>query len=271
MKKLEHAIGKPLFKKQGRRSVLTDAGRDIFSYCRRSFEIFEEMTDHLKKKKNSMGVRLTIGVTNDIGRPFITDLVSHLQQQDKVEFKPLINLVSLDAEKLIEMLRMSEIDILITSKAPVDGQIHIHEVLSLPVVALANKRFAASVKNKTLEQIIKDENTGFALPSRLSPLRQSVDLFFQKKRVTPKVTFQSNIISSVIRAASQGLGITFLPKVYVQKELTSRALFCLSPSPLWSYKVMILTNRSSLGSEKKKHIKSMKALLTQTAKSFHGI
>ena len=268
MKKLEHTIGKALFKKQGRTAVLSDAGRDLYAYCRRAFEVFEEMSDHMKKKKNSMGVRLTLGITSDVGRPFITDLVSELSQKYKAELQPLINLISLEADKLIEMLRLGEIDILVASKAPIDGQINIHEVLSLPVVPLVNKSLMSSYKNKSLEQILKDENTGFVLPSRLSPLRQPIDMYFQKKKIIPKVTFQSNIISSVVRASSQGLGITFLPKTYVTRELKSQSLVPLRSPTLWNHKIMILSNRESFGAEKKDLMKAMTTLLMQPAKNF---
>lgn len=268
MKKLEHAVDKSLFKKQGRTAVLSDAGRDLYTYCRRAFEVFEEMSDHMKKKKNSMGVRLTLGITSDVGRPFITDLVSELSQKYKAEFQPLINLISLEADKLIEMSRAGEIDILVTSKAPIDGQIHIHEMLSLPVLAFANKNLISTYKNKSLEQILKDEDTGFVLPSRLSPLRQPIDLYFQKKKIIPKVTFQSNIISSVVRASSQGLGITFLPKAYVTRELKSQSLFQLRSPTLWNHKIMVVSNKETFSSEKKHLMKALTALLMQTAKSF---
>ncbi len=47
IKVLESQLGFSLFKKSGRKIQLTAEGREIFQYCRRSFENFEEMFDQI--------------------------------------------------------------------------------------------------------------------------------------------------------------------------------------------------------------------------------
>ena len=46
---LEETLGKDLFHKAGRRMELTDTGRELYQYCRRAFDIFNEMFDQLDK------------------------------------------------------------------------------------------------------------------------------------------------------------------------------------------------------------------------------
>ena len=90
---LEAVLGRELFQKAGRRMKLTEAGKEIFNYCRRSFEIFDEMFDHLDRKKSSMGVRISVGVSVDIERPFVTDVLAKVSKQYGKNERPLLKLI----------------------------------------------------------------------------------------------------------------------------------------------------------------------------------
>jgi LysR family transcriptional regulator, transcriptional activator of nhaA len=94
---LEGVLDRELFRKSGRKMELTDSGRELFNYCRRAFEVFDEMFDQLDKKKSSMGVRISVGVSVDIERPFVTDALAKVTRQYQKGERPLLNFVTISA------------------------------------------------------------------------------------------------------------------------------------------------------------------------------
>ena len=71
------------------------------------------------------------------------------------------------------------------------------------------------------------------------------------KKVSPACQFESNVISSVIRAAIGGLGFTILPRAYVKTELSSKRLVQMNPKPLWQHKMILLGLRSRIDQTRK--------------------
>jgi DNA-binding transcriptional LysR family regulator len=103
------------------------------------------------------------------------------------------------------------------------------------------------------------------LPSKITSLRSEVDQFFIKRKINPVCVFESNIISSVIRAASDGMGATILPTVYVSRELKSGKLKQLNSKPLWKHRISLLSTRGELDEGRKelalKLIEQLEAML----------
>jgi LysR family transcriptional regulator, transcriptional activator of nhaA len=244
IKTLEAAVGKKLFKKAGRRIELTDAGKEIYQYCRRSFEILAEMSDQIEKKPNSMGVRMTIGVSIDIDRPFVTDLIAKIIRSYPKTKTPLLNLISVGTTELFQMLKTRNVDLLLTSKGLIDQDIHLIKEFAMPVGLYGTPEIAKKCGKVSIEEIARNADLGFVLPSKLTGLREEIDAYFIKKKIRPKNVFESNIMASVVRAASDGLGCTIIPEAYIAKELQNHKLISLSHKPLWKYRMMLLSPRN---------------------------
>lgn len=250
IKNLEHNIGKSLFKKVGRHIELTEDGKELFQFCRRGFEAFEEMSDHVQKSKTAMGVRLNIGVSSDIDRPFITEVIAKVIRSNPLRKQPLIKLISKESAVVLDLLKAGEIDFAITTNATIDGQIKLHKELIFPVMAFASKDVLVNLKKKTAAEALKEQSVGAVLPAKPTILRAEIESYFVKRKFWPVVTFESNIVASVIRAAIDGLGIALLPTVYVSRELKSDKLFSLSSDILWKHRLMIVSQNSRLPEEK---------------------
>lgn len=246
LKTLEAVLGKKLFKKSGRKIELTESGKEMFNYCRRAFEVFDEMFDQLDKKKSSMGVRISLGVCGDIERPFITDCLSKVSRQYDQDQRPLLHLISLASSQLIQLLRLGEIDLLLTTSSVVDHDLETLGAFEFPVGAFCAPELVERSPEKSLEACIRSDKIPFVLPSKLTSLRAEVDEYFIKKNLRPVCIFESNIISSVIRAAVDKLGATLLPQVYVLRELKSEKLVSLNKKSLWRHRMSLLAARHQL-------------------------
>src|SRR3954464_12449088 len=76
LKVLERSLDLRLFQKVGRNNQLTPAGSVVFGFCRRMFELSEEMGDLILKKVPSASRRIHIGVSDEVDRPFVVEVVS---------------------------------------------------------------------------------------------------------------------------------------------------------------------------------------------------
>jgi LysR family transcriptional activator of nhaA len=250
IKTLESVLGRPVFKKVGRKIELTKTGKEMFNYCRRAFEVFDEMFDQLDRKQSSMGTRISVGVSVDIERPFITDALSKVSRSYGKEQRPLINLVSLPSTQLIELLRVGEIDLLLTNNLVVDHEVETLGQFEFTVGAFASAEIADLAKDKTLEGLVRNSHVPFVLPSSITSLRAEIDGLFIRKKLSPVCVFESNIIAAVIRAAVDGMGATILPEVYIAREIKSGKLIPIASKLMWKHRMSLLVKRGGLEEER---------------------
>jgi len=81
IKSLEQDLGVKLFRKYGKSLDLTAAGKVLFSYAEKVFEIVEEMEYVLKGHAASTQGSLTIGTTRSFARHLMPDLLSRFQKR----------------------------------------------------------------------------------------------------------------------------------------------------------------------------------------------
>ena len=66
-------------------------------------------------------------------------------------------------------------------------------------------------------------------------------MFLLKNKIQNPVVFDSDILSVIVRAVVEGVGVGFLPRNYIQKEITSKNLTILNEGePLWNTKLFVL-------------------------------
>src|SRR6476620_9180608 len=110
LKVLESALGTKLFQKVGRNNVLTEAGWVIFGFCRRMFELSEEMGEQVSKRVPSATRRIHIGVSDDVDRPFVVEFVSLFLKKHGLTQRPKVTIISDREDQLIERLRFRDLD-----------------------------------------------------------------------------------------------------------------------------------------------------------------
>jgi len=66
IRQLEEALGERLFSREGRRLVLTEAGRMVYGYADEIFSLGRELLDTVKRKAGPSRLRLVVGVADAI-------------------------------------------------------------------------------------------------------------------------------------------------------------------------------------------------------------
>jgi LysR family transcriptional activator of nhaA len=249
LKTLESQMGAALFKKEGRSLTLTSNGQAIFAICRKMFEVATEIDSFLSKREHRGHTSFAIGVSPDIERPFVTDVVSRTIQGLKDSHRPVITQVSFPFEKLVAKVEMGELDAIITSQPT-----HSPSVKTLCDLKLSVKAVASPKLGRTFKAIFADDRVGLVIASQDLRLRWETDEFLLKRKIKKPIAFESNVLGALLRASVDALGVAFLPEVYLEREI-DRGAVIVSREPLWTHR-LFLSSRVLSTSEPQHHLLS---------------
>ncbi len=242
IKALEAHVSRTLFKKQGRGIALTQDGEVMYSICRKMFEPVEELDDFLASRESRVQKQIRIGVSDEIERPFVVQLMRHIFRKDLIHQNMQVRMRSGKHRILLDEILWKELDVLLSNHVAHGEDFSVLAEIPMPVVAVVSpdslQQYKGHLPKETFAKALQHLNIGLVLPSEDQKLRIETEIYLQKAKIRQSVVFESDILSAVVRAAVEGLGMAFLPKPYIQKELTSGALVKLGDSPgLWNHSI----------------------------------
>lgn len=252
LKVLEGSLERKLFEKKGRHLHLTPEGERAYGYAKKMFEMANEFADSLKDPTERQNQKIRIGITDQVERPFIADLLSPLIKEQKKTEEKTFFVSSATSEVLLTQLRNQEIDLLLTNKPIYAEDVQELASASMPVnLVIAtdnlNELKLRLSRNTTPAAILNAIPWGLSLPSYKMKLRHEIDLFFQEIKVRKKVTFESDVMSVVVRAIIDGAGVGFIPVPYVLPEVKKGHLTVLGPKTgYWKHSVYLLGRKDAL-------------------------
>lgn len=251
LKVFESAIDQKLFEKKGRNLQLTPEGERAFAYSKKIFDIATEFADSLKNGAEKQSQKIRIGITDQVERPFIADLLSPLIKERKRGIEKTFFVSSAPSDILLNQLRSGEIDLVLTNKPIYAEDVKELASASMPVNLLVSSANLRDIKiriskNTSPLEFINASPWGLIIPSYKMKLRHETDLFFQEIKARKKVVFESDIISVVGRAIVDGAGIGFLPVPYVYEEIKAGLVTCLGPkSGYWKHMIYLLARKEA--------------------------
>lgn len=251
LKVFESSLEQKLFEKKGRRLVLTPEGERAFIYAKKMFEIATDFSESLKNQSATKQQKLKIGVTDQVERPFIADLLSPLIRSQNKGIEKSFFVSSAPSEALLTQLRSEEIDLVLTNKPLYAEDVKELASVSMPVnllVATKNlKEYKIHITRQTsAADFLNVCPWGMIVPSYKMKLRHETDLFIQDIQTRKKIVFESDIMSVVGRAIVDGAGVGFLPVPYVLDEVQSNKITVLGPKAgYWKHSLYLLGRKSS--------------------------
>ncbi|MEI6080039.1 MAG: LysR family transcriptional regulator [bacterium] len=246
LKALEQALDKRLFQKVGRRNELTENGAVIYGLCRNMFEISEEMEELISKRVPSASRWIHIGVSDEVERSFVFDVVSLFLKEHGLIQRPKVTVNSGTHEQLIERLRFHELDVVVTPFAMTDPDLENLECAEVPVGLICPSKWKVSSNTEKLKaadavkKIFGGEYAQWLMPSSRFKLRSQIDLFFEENKLKGRVVFESDMMASIVRAIADEVGLAFLPLLYVSREISEKSVRVLGPKAgYWKYRVWL--------------------------------
>jgi LysR family transcriptional activator of nhaA len=235
LKTLETSLGFKLFKRSGRKLQLTDRGGAVLNYCQRAFEATEELAEYVRNPKIEKVIRFVIGVSDEIERPFVTDVIGEILRNWKGTKKPSVKMISGTHESLAGRFILGEIDHLFTTQRLYKQGSFSVSVERIPIVLVCKAgSVSRSLRKFPPHEILRRLPLDLTLPASELRLRTEIDQYMQKHNLSKDVIFESNILSALSRAVCDGLGVGFLPLPYVRKELAGKKLEVIGGNLLWS-------------------------------------
>ena len=248
IKTLETSIGKTLFIKKGRVLELTLDGRKLFDICSRMFEVNDELENFLQGS-DARELNINIGVNNEIPREFITNVIGQVLNKYKINNRPNIKISSGTHEHLIDQLKLSKLNFIITNKSENELGLKILKEYSMPVVVVGTADLIKKIKIKSLknnDEILKKISEFLALPSDHLALRTETNSYLAKNKIKYNLIFESDIIASIVRSTMDGMTFCLLPLPYIHKELQQNLLRALtSKNGLWNHYLYIISRNST--------------------------
>lgn len=227
IKVLESQLGGELFIRTKKGVILTDNGREIFNYVKHAIDCFQNAEMQFSNLKNLEKGTIKIGVSTTLAKLYLIDYLKEFHKQH-----PNIGIeISTDPSKLMRSkLRDGRLDLVI-------AKFYDEEANDLRTIELGTLHdcFIASheyeeLKDKvvTLEELDKYP---ILLQRYPSTSRESLDNLCHKHNIelTTKMEIGSaNLLEEFVKI---GLGVGFVTKEFVAKDLADGELFEVKTTP----------------------------------------
>jgi LysR family transcriptional activator of nhaA len=201
---LEQSLGKSLFAPQGRRLVLTEAGRIALRYADQIFLLGEQMQEALADSDVGRTMRLTVGLSDSLPK-----LIASRVLQAALRLPEKIKLVCYEDrfETLLGDLSVHKLDVVLTDRPVQSGttlRVFSHllgesDIMLFGLPALAKQYrpgFPASLNGAPL-----------LLPTRNNAIRGRIDHWFETQNLRPDIVgeFDDNALLNTFGRNGMGL------------------------------------------------------------------
>lgn len=206
---LEESVGKALFTQQGRRLVLTEAGRLALSYADKIFLLGEQMQEALSEA-DSTRTRLSVGISDSLPKLTAYKLLEATATLDRP-----VRLVCYEDqfEALLGELALHKLDVVLTDREVRPGTslgVFSHQLFESETIVVGTAALAQVYRDAFPRNL---NGAPFLLPTRNNALRGKIDEWFDAHGVRPDVVgeFEDNALLNTF--GRRGLGLFFAPAV----------------------------------------------------------
>jgi LysR family transcriptional activator of nhaA len=214
---LEQSVGKALFTQQGRRLVLTEAGRVAMNYADQIFLLGEQMQEALDHADSGRAL-LTVGISDSLPKLSAYRL---LEAATKLEQPVRLVCYEDQFEALLGELALHKLDVVLTDREMLSGttlRVFSHLLFESDTIVVGAPELAARYAEGFPGNL---NGAPFLLPTRNNALRGRIDEWFELHNVRPDVVgeFEDNALLNTF--GRRGLGLFFAPAA-LQEDLAEQ-------------------------------------------------
>lgn len=213
---LEDELGIELFDRSGRSAVLTAKGRQVLSYAEKILQLHAELLDTVASPEAIQGT-IRLGVAETIAYTWLPKLIERIN-----ETYPAINL-ELDVDisiNLSEKLLKREIDVaFLIGEVRQEGFFNAH-FYSYSLTWVVSPKLALPSQTLTLAELAKIPIITYP---RMSEPHANIRTLINQTGNSTQI-HSSSSLSTIIRMALDGIGVSALPEEIVTRELAAGQL-----------------------------------------------
>jgi len=204
IRELEQALGEKLFARAGRGVSLTDIGRRVYRYADEIFGLGHELVESVKGQPTGSPPRLAVGIAMVVPKLVAYQMIEpalHLAQP--VRLHCILN----TPDRLLAELALFALDVVLADAPASPGvkvQAYSHLLGECGVSIYGQARLAANYRRRFPASL---DGAPFLLPRKDSALRLSLNLWFEKKGIRPRIvgTFEDTALLEAFGQAGVGL------------------------------------------------------------------
>ena len=215
IKDLERALGERLFRRSGRRLVLTDVGQVVYRYADEIFSIGKELVETLAGQTGGRTLRLVVGVADNLPK-----MVAYRLIEPATCLVEPVRVVCRETglQSLLADLAVHRVDVVL-SDAPIPPSIKVrafnHLLGECGVSFMMSSRLARGFQHKFPRSL---DGAPMLLPSEGTALRGQLDQWFQSRGIYPKIVGEFEDSALLKTFGQAGAGAFPVPSV-VEEEV----------------------------------------------------
>ncbi|MDA8444067.1 LysR substrate-binding domain-containing protein [Paracidovorax valerianellae] len=237
---LEKALGHQLLKPSGRGMVLTEAGQAAYARAEEIFQLGQGIAEEVREAASAKVARLTVGLSDGISK-----LAAHALLEP-VLATPHLRLVCHEGEfdQLLSELALHQLDVVLAGQAAPRNP---NQRLTSERIARSSVQWygpASLVRKPARDRFPESlQDLPVLLPTFHSPLRSTLDHWFQDIGVRPRIVgeFEDSALLAVF--AARGLGVFPVSQLGAQDVGLVRGLRLLGDCPDISEEVHAIWSR----------------------------
>lgn len=210
VKALEDQLGEKLTRRAGRGLALTDAGRRVMEYADEIFALGEDLVRAVRAPGGERPLRVAIGVTDSLPK-----LVSHFLMRPLFRLEQPVQVVVSEASaaELLVQLAAHRLDLVLADE-PAPSSLNLrafnHRLGECGVSFLAMPGLAGELRGGFPKRL---HGAPMLLPTHGAALRRSLEHWFQREGLAPRVVAEYDDGALMKIAAAEGLGVLPIPAV----------------------------------------------------------
>ncbi|TFE22716.1 LysR family transcriptional regulator [Cohnella luojiensis] len=220
IKQLEDSFGITLFYRNSKGVALTQEGTILYSYIEKSQILISLAEEKMAALKNLDSGELRIGGSDSLFKHY---LLPYLEDFHKRHPGIRLHLNHGTTPEIIAFLKEGRIDLGVVRMPIVDSQLDVRESIQLQDCFVAGARYAE------LKDVVLSLDMLLQYPvilfSRNSRARMAITELFQSYGHKLKPEIEVGSVDLLIEFARKGLGISYVTREFVSKELDEGALF----------------------------------------------
>ncbi|KRE25182.1 LysR family transcriptional regulator [Paenibacillus sp. Soil522] len=240
IKQLEDSFGITLFYRNSKGVALTQEGSILYSYIEQAQILISLAEEKMSALKNLDSGELRIGGSDSLFKHYLLPYLEDFHQKHP-GIKMHLNHGT--TPEIITFLKEGRIDLGVVRMPIVDSQLEVRESIQLQDCFVAGARYA-ELKEKvlSLDMLLQYPVILF---SRNSRARMAITELFQSYGYTLKPEIEVGSVDLLIEFARRGLGISYVTREFVSKELEEGSLYEIQldvPLPPTHVGIMIMRN-----------------------------
>ncbi len=231
MKQLEHNTGLILFERQGKRIVLTEAGRDVHQHSQQITSNYNDLIEAIREAKDLHTGRIKVSAATTANH-LITQMIANFSKINK-GIKVALKITN--RERLVQQLQDFEPDIVLMGEPPSKLDLVSEQLIMNPLFVVAHPKHALAKKNNIpFKEIARYK---FVVREQGSGTRAAIERFFKDRDEEFKSTLEMGSNEAIKHAvtADLGLGLVSLHSIKLELEANKLVIIDVNQLPIKRY------------------------------------